>query len=177
MAREDKSRGRQKRGAAAPLPHSAGPGITPYAMPSYLDHELAEILAYWEELKRRENDIPFWDDVHLTALREFSNTLMMIDVFEKPERFRFGVVGRAIVRRYGGDVESHFVDEIARRTPFEYLVSQCSATVQASAPTFYHHIAANAHEPDPSKSYLRMLLPLWGEGHIAMLLGAVVLAE
>jgi len=146
-------------------------------MPDYLDHELAEILAYWEELKWREHNIPFWDDVHLAVLREFSDTLMMIDVFEKPERFRFGVVGRAIVRRYGSDVESHFVDEVSRRPPFEYLVSQCSATVQACAATYYHHIAANAHTPDPSKAYLRMLLPLSGEGHIAMLLGAVVLAE
>ena len=177
MAREDQPGGRQKREAAAPVPRSAGPVITPYAMPDFLDHEVAVILAYWEELKRREHDIPFWDDVQLTALREFSDTLMMIDVFEKPERFRFGVVGRAIVRRYGSDVESHFADEVSRRPPFEYLVSQCSATVQAGAPPYYHHIAANAHDPDPSKAYLRMLLPLRGEGRIAMLLGAVVLAE
>ena len=176
MAGDDKIAKSHQRGTARP-PHAARAPIAPYAMPDYLEQELADVLAYWNGLKRRESNIPFWDDVQLTALREYSDTLMMIDVFEKPERFRFGVVGRAIVGRYGSDVESHFVDEVARRAPFEYLVSQSSATVQSGAPTFYHHIAMNAHEPDPSKSYLRMLLPLWGEGHIAMLMGAVVLAE
>lgn len=150
---------------------------TPYAMPEALEQELGEILAYWNELKRRQNDIPFWDDVQLTALREYSDILMMIDVFEKPERFRFGVMGRAIVDRYGREIESHFVDEVARKAPFDYLLSQASATVQSGKPTFYHHVAMNAHAPDPSKSYLRLLLPLWGEGHIAMLMGAVVFAD
>lgn len=176
MAVEDKSRKGEARKAPTPR-RGASVVVMPYAMPDYLERELADVLAYWEGLKRHENNIPFWDDVHLTALREYSDALMMVDVFERPERFRFGVVGRAIVHRYGSDVESHFVDEVARRAPFEYLVSQCSANVQAGAPTFYHHVAMNAHEPDPSKSYLRMLLPLWGEGHIAMLMGAVVLAE
>ena len=50
-------------------------------------------------------------------------------------------------------------------------------TVQAGKPTFYHHVAMNSHAPDPAKSYLRLLLPLWGEGHIAMLMGAVVFAD
>jgi hypothetical protein len=148
----------------------------PYAMPDVLEAELGEILAYWEGLKRHDNNIPFWDDVQLTALREYSDMLMMIDVFEKPERFRFGVIGRAIIERYGREIESHFVDEVARKAPFEYLLSQASATLQAGKPTFYHHVAMNAHAPDPSKSYLRLLLPLWGEGHIAMLMGAVVFA-
>lgn len=156
---------------------AAGVVPPPYALPRKLDHELAEILRYWESLKRRQNDIPFWDDVQLIALRECSDFLMMIDVFEKPERFRFGVTGRAIAKRYGSGVESHFIDEIARRAPFEYLLSQCSATVQAGAPTFYHHIATNAHAPDPSKSYLRLLLPLWGQGYVAMLMGSVMMAE
>lgn len=173
MAGADKNTSRK--GLA--LPSFGGGGTVPYALPSEIEHELAGILNYWEGLKRRESNIPFWDDVHLSALREFSDCLMMIDAFEKPERFRLGVVGRAIVKRYGSGVESHFIDELSRRTPFEYLLSQCSATVQAASPTFYHHIATNADRPDPARAYLRLLLPLWGEGHIAMLLGAVVLAE
>ena len=149
----------------------------PYAMPEMLEQELGEVLDYWDGIKRHNNDIPFWDDVQLTALREYSDILMMIDVFEKPERFRFGVIGRSIIERYGRELESHFVDEVARKAPFDYLPYQASATVQAGKPTFYHHVAMNSHAPDPAKSYLRLLLPLWGEGHIAMLMGAVVFAD
>lgn len=175
MSQNEKSEAGIRKSGEAPRVTTI-PG-RPYAMPEALEQELGDILAYWDGLKRRQNNIPFWDDVQLTALREYSDIIMMIDVFEKPERFRFGVMGRAIVERYGREIESHFVDEVARKAPFEYLLSQASATVQSGKPTFYHHVAMNAHAPDPSKSYLRLLLPLWGEGHIAMLMGAVIFAD
>jgi hypothetical protein len=149
----------------------------PFAMPEHLEHELAEVLAYWEGLEHRHDDVPYWDEVHLTSIREYNNILMMIEVFENPERFRFGVAGRAIVQRFGKSLEGHFVDEVARRAPVEYLASQCSATVQSERPTFYHHVAMNTHAPDPSKSYLRLLLPLWGDSRVDMLLGAIVMAD
>lgn len=176
MTGDDETETHAASGKTSPKPAPSLPAA-PYATPDQLEERLAEVLAYWEGLKRRQNSIPFWDDMTLTELRGLSDGLMTIDVFERPERFRFGVVGQAIAKRYGDSVESRFIDELARRAPFEYLLSHCSATVQAGAPTFYHHVATNVHTPDPSKSYLRMLLPLWGEGHIAMLLGAVVLAE
>jgi hypothetical protein len=49
------------------------------------------------------------------------------------------------------------------RAPFGYLRAQCSATVEARAPTCHEDAAG----------YSRILLPMWGDGHIGMLLGAV----
>jgi len=59
-----------------------------------------------------------------------------------------------------------FADEIVPQAPLDYFLSQCSACTEGRAPT-YCRIAG------PS-SYARLLLPLWGDGHINSLLGAVV---
>ncbi len=44
----------------------------------------------------------------------------------------------------------------------KFLRAQASATVEARAPTFYR-----------GAGYARMLLPMWGDGRIGMLLGAL----
>ncbi len=135
----------------------------PFPLPKTPERSLARVLAYWESLKRADNDMPFWDDVKLSALPDMADSLLLIDVFELPERFRFRTVGGGLAQRYGEAVIGKFIDELNLRAPFGYLRAQCSATVEARAPT--HHADA--------AGYSRILLPMWGDGHIGMLLGAV----
>jgi hypothetical protein len=144
----------------------------PYTPPKKLEPDLARALSFWEGLKRRQAEIPFWDDVNIPALPELSGRLLMIEATDKPIRFRFGfgVVGDDIKQRYGGDLAGKFLDEIEAREPLHLLVSQCSATVENRAPTYYRH-----HVPGRSSAkhgYSRLLMPLWGDGRIGMLLGA-----
>jgi hypothetical protein len=134
----------------------------PFALPKVFDKNLARVFAYWEGLERADNDMPFWDDVKLSALPDLVDSLLLIDAFVLPERFRFRTVGKGLAQRYGEAVGGKFLDELELRAPFGYLRAQCSATVEARAPT-YHADAG----------YSRMLLPMWGDGHISMLLGAV----
>ncbi|HYM31513.1 MAG TPA: hypothetical protein VEU47_09455 [Candidatus Cybelea sp.] len=98
---------------------------------------------------------------------------MLIDVFEKPERYRFSIVGRQINERYGTAIAGKFADEIEARNPIEYLRSQGSATVERGAPTYFQCISDADAETRGSHSYVRMLFPMWGEGHIGMLMGAI----
>ena len=86
----------------------------PFAPPRKLEHDLARALTFWEGLKRREAEIPFWDDVNLSVLPELSDRLAMIDATDKPVRFRFGfgVVGAEIKQEYGADPAGKFLDEI-----------------------------------------------------------------
>ena len=102
----------------------------------------------------------------MTSSRRRSATrpanLLLIDAFEKPERFRFNSVGNGLARRYGEALDSKFLEELTLRDPFDYMLAQCSATVEARAPTYYQ-----------SGTVSRLLLPMWGDGHIGMLLGAV----
>lgn len=138
----------------------------PYPLPDRLGAPLQAVLSCWQDLKRAGNEMPFWDDVKPSALPGPSDRLLLVDAFEKPERFRINTIGTELDSP-GGSLRGKFIDELALSGPLEFLHSQCSATVEARAPTFYRH--------DGKPSYSRILLPMWGEGRIGMLLGAVEL--
>jgi hypothetical protein len=116
-------------------------------------------------LKRGENDIPFWDDVKLSTEAPLASHIMMIEVFENPLRFRFDLVGEDVTRRYGSAIAGKFADEVHPQPPIDQVTDQCRATVNQRSPTFFHHTADGI-------SYSRLILPLWGNGHIEMLIGA-----
>jgi hypothetical protein len=63
-------------------------------------------------------------------------------------------------------------DEIESHHPLQYLNSQYSATVEKRAPSHYRHRPAKTRVR-AAGDYSRLFLPMWGNGHIGMLLGAV----
>jgi len=139
----------------------------PYELPQQLHPGLQRVLSYWESLRRGENEMPFWDDVKLSALPDLIGRLLLIDVFADPERFRFSFIGDELSGWCKEPVTGKFADETEPRTPFNYLRSQCSATVEGRRPTFLHHPSAEG------SAFSRLLMPMWGDGRIGMLLGAV----
>jgi len=134
----------------------------PFALPAHLTPDLAQLRTYWDGLKRGENKVPFADDVALSKLPGLQGRLLLVDVFDKPVRFRFNIVGADVSAWYGGDLAGKFADEIEAKGPLAYFPAQASATVEARAPTFHQDGAA------------RLLLPLWGNGYVSALLGVVV---
>lgn len=139
----------------------------PFAVPTALPQPLDYLRGYWEGLRRAENEMPFWDDVNLSALPDLASCLMLVDVFEQPERFRVNTLGTEIENRYGRNIKGKFIDEIEPTAPFEYFMGQGSITLEARRPTF---LQLGSTEAD---SYQRLLLPMWGNGRIETLLGAV----
>jgi len=135
--------------------------MQPFALPANLTPDLAQVRTYWDGLKRGENKVPFADDVALSKLPGLQGRLLLVDVFDKPVRFRFNIVGADVSAGYGGDLAGRFADEIEPKGPLAYFLAQASATVEARAPTFYQDGVA------------RLLLPLWGNGYVSALLGAV----
>jgi hypothetical protein len=134
----------------------------PFALPASLSSDLGRVRDYWRGLKRAGNEVPFWDDLNLSALPGFEGRLMLVDVFENPQRFRLNTIGKNIGDWYGTEVVHKFVDEIGAKGPLKYFVAQASVTVEAAEPTYYHD------------GYVRLLLPMWGNGYISMLLGTIV---
>ena len=134
----------------------------PYALPDRLPPRLARVLAYWEGLLRGAAKIPFADDLRPSVLPDLADQLLLIDVFERPIRFRLQSVGKGLGAE---DLTGQFVDEVRPRVPLDYLASQCNATVEAGAPSFFRSSAGLPHA--------RLLAPLWGEGRINLLLGIV----
>jgi hypothetical protein len=136
----------------------------PYSFPaSGLSANLVRVHSYWKGLLRGAARIPFSDDLNLSDLVDLIDRVLLLDVFEWPERFRFNEIGEALDAR---SLTGKFIDEVTLRRPFEFLRSQCSATVEAAAPSYYR-------QEDSGGAYARLLLPLWGEGRINMLLGMI----
>jgi hypothetical protein len=133
----------------------------PFPLPDRLSSNLQRVFSYWESLERGENNMPFWDDVKLSALPDLADRLLLINVFTGPERFRVNTLGAAAGEQAGA-LRGKFIDEVALGGRLQYLRAQASATVEARAPTFYR-----------GAGFSRILLPMWGDGHIGMLLGTV----
>jgi len=132
----------------------------PFALPDHLPPDLERVLAYWRGLLRGSAQMPFWDDARLTDLPDLETRLFLVDAFERPQRFRLGVVGEALAM----DVSGEFLDEMAPARPFQFLQAQCSAAVERAGPTFFR---------SADEGYSRLVLPMWGDGRTSMLLGAV----
>jgi hypothetical protein len=139
----------------------------PYAPPTRLSPDLARVHAYWRGLLRGTANMPFWDDAKLTDLPDLADQLLLVDVFDRPERFRISSVGKGLSLE---NVAGEFIDEVDLNSPLEFLRSQSSATVEAAAPTYYRREGGD--QPSLARAYSRLLLPMWGAGRIGMLLGA-----
>jgi hypothetical protein len=137
-----------------------------YSVPRKLSAALARVRGYWEGLKRGDASMPFWDDVDPAALPDLAGQLILMKVFERPRRLQFAMPGKDIEQRYGADLKGVFSDEIDIRNPFEYFNSQCFATVETRAPTYYRHVTADGEASGQVEGYSRLMLPMWGEGHV-----------
>ena len=133
----------------------------PFPLPDHPAAKLQPVISLWKSLRRAENGMPFSDDLGLPALSNMPGRPFLLSVFASLERFRIefakdGATGK-------------FIDEISPVGDLGYLRAQCSATVEAAEPTFLRLTEASG------RSFSRVLLPLWGNGQINLLLGAVYL--
>jgi hypothetical protein len=135
----------------------------PFPLPERLSPSLQPVYSYWQGLRRGGNDIPFWDDVTLSALPERADDLFLIDAFAMPERFRIASAGQTMTAL--GAIGGRFADELDSRGPLRFLRAQASAAVEGRKPTYFRSEGEDA--------FARLILPLWGDGRVSMLLGAI----
>lgn len=139
-----------------------------FSLPATLEPELARLRAYWKDLIRGENAMPFSDDVNLSQIPELTSRTLLVQAFETPERFRLEHAGEYVASQYGAPLKGKFTDEVRQQGPLQELTQQCSATLVRRAPTYFRSPA-----DERQAVFARLLLPTWGEGHIMLLLGAV----
>jgi hypothetical protein len=135
----------------------------PFPLPDRLDAKLQSAVSLWQGLKRAENQMPFSDDLGLSALSNLSGRPFLLSAFVSPERFRFEFLNESL---QGAAATGRFIDEISPDTNFSYLRAQSSATIEAAEPTFLRLTEVSG------RSFSRLLLPMWGNGQVNMLLGA-----
>ena len=140
------------------------PCLNPFPLPDPLDRSLQAVVSLWKELRRAENGMPFADDLKFSDLPKLSAKPFVLSVFTSPERFRFEYLDKSL---QGAGAAGGFIDGISADTNFSYLRAQSSATLEAAEPTFFRLIE------DSGRSIGRLLLPMWGNGEVNTLLGAV----
>jgi hypothetical protein len=136
----------------------------PFPLPDRLDTRLQPVVSLWEGLKRGENGMPFADDLGVDSLSKLPGTPFLLSVSDVPERYRFEFLGDNL---RGVATPGSFLDEVPSNVNFSYLRAQSSATVEAAAPTFLRLTQRSGY------NFSRVLLPLWGDGCVSMLLGAI----
>jgi hypothetical protein len=139
------------------------PCRNPFPLSDRLDDKLQAVHSLWQGLKRAENNMAFADDLVLLALAKPSGKSFLLTVFTVPERFRFEFLGPDLP----GAAAGTFVDEITPHAGFSYLRAQASATVEAGEPTLLRLTETSGRD------FSRLLLPLWGNGQVSLLLGAI----
>ena len=138
--------------------------LNPFPLPDRLDPDLQTVVSFWESLRRAENGMPFGDDLKFPDLTDLPAKPFVLSVFTLPERFRFEFLDR---RLQGAAIAGRFIDEISADANFSFLRAQASATLEAAEPTFV------GLSEDSGRGFERLLLPMWGNGQINTLLGAV----
>jgi len=140
----------------------------PFAVDAPLSPKLEAVLEYWRGLCRGQAELPFADDLDMARAAALGADLMVLQVFEKPERFRLDLARTPHAPQVERDLQGRFLDEVSRPSPLDYLRAQADAAVESAAPTCYRHSPAGAE-----RRYARLVLPLWGEGQIRLLLVAI----
>lgn len=135
----------------------------PFELPDRLETRLQAVLAFWQDLRRGQNALPFNDDLRLPQLSELPGRAFLLAVFAPPERFRIEFLNSALPAAATGK----FLDELPPSTEFAFLRAQASATLEAAAPTLLRLTDSSGD------SFSRLLLPMWGNGQVSMILGAL----
>ena len=138
--------------------------MTRQAPPFALDlsSRLEAVLGYWRGLRRGEAAIPFADDIDILAVQDLCADVFLLDVFDRPRRFRLALAHTPNAPHVEADLQGRFLDETDMPPPLELLLAQADAVVEVRAPTCHRE-----------RRYVRLLLPAWGEGQIRQLLGAI----
>ena len=139
----------------------------PFAIDARLGPQLESVLDYWRGLLRGEASMPFADDVDLVNVRGRCPDVFVLDVLERPQRFRMAVAVTPGAPIIADELAGRFMDEVDLPTPLDYVRAQADSTVESLGPTLYRHV------DDVARAYARLLLPAWGEGQVRLLLGAI----
>lgn len=136
---------------------------------------LRDLYGYWLA-KKRQRLAPARKDVDPAEIRHLLPHLFMVDVEKQPRRFRFRLVGTAIVSSFGLDITGRYLEEIS---------------FSDQAPSVLSHYVAVASTGEPScdqvhftrgggryLAYERLILPLSSDGTtVDILLGGICFDE
>ncbi len=133
--------------------------------------KLKHLYAYWDE-RRGGREFPARRDIDPIDFRFVLGNVMLLDVIERPLRFRFRLHGSELARHAGYDMTSKMIDELPNAANRRLLIDRCVALVETRQPI------AIINERLLGKrifGYEALWLPLSEDGvAITMLMGALI---
>lgn len=125
------------------------------------DPVLGEALAYWNR-QRGERLMPRRRDIDPTALRRILPHVQITEVIDGGSRFRYRLVGTAIVEAFGAEFTGKYVDELVSGER-DNFVHGCYRTVcRARQPAFVRSRYITTKNVDLTAN--RVLMPLSENG-------------
>jgi len=97
---------------------------------------MADFAAYWESL-RRGRELPTRSDIVFEDLRPWIGQISLVDVVDRPRRFRWRLVGTRIAERMGRDSTGLWFDEVYRDRILDGYIENYSLTVDRREPVWF----------------------------------------
>lgn len=102
-----------------------------------LPEKLAAIVAHWHSLKRDAHDLPFYADFAPMAVARLLPNIYLLGVEHDPLRFRFRLIGEAVLAAGAPGRPGLYVDELPRTGTQSNLQASLAAAVASRAPNWY----------------------------------------
>jgi len=139
-------------------------------------HEiLRKLHGYW--LGKKQHRLgPARTDIDPAELRHLLPHLFMVDVEKRPLRYRFRLVGTAIVSSFGLDITGRYLEEVGFSDQAPSVQAHYGAVVATGEPSCHqvHFTRGNGR----FLAYERLILPLSSDGRsVDMLLGGICFDE
>lgn len=136
---------------------------------------LRDLHGYWLA-KKRHRLAPARKDIDPAEVRHLLPHLFLVDVEHKPRRYRFRLVGTAIVSSFGMDMTGQYLEEIGFSNQAPSVQAHYGAVVTTAEPTCHQvHFTRGSGR---YVAYERLILPLSADGKLVdMLLGGVAFDE
>ena len=75
--------------------------MNPFPLPDKCSPTLQRVFSYWQSLERGETNMPFWDDVKLSALPDLADRLLLLCFHYDPATGKYGLAILRVIRVLG----------------------------------------------------------------------------
>jgi hypothetical protein len=132
---------------------------------------LRQLYAYWDE-RRHGRKFPARGDLDPIDFRYVLGNVLLIDVLDNPQRFRFRLHGSDLAARAGYDMTGKMVDDLPNPENRALLIERCRMLVETRRPV----AAVDERILEGRRfGYEVVWLPLASDGeHIDMLMAGLV---
>jgi hypothetical protein len=136
---------------------------------------LRQLFRYWSD-KKADRFAPARREIEPSELRDLLPHIYLVDVEDRPIRFRFRLIGTEIVQNFGLDMTGRYIEEIDFSDRAPSVLAHYAAVVTTREPSC--HIVHFTRGSGRHLAYERIIMPLSSDGeNVDMLLGGICFEE